>query len=319
MRTDRLWLLRAAAGTASIASLWFTPVAARRFSDWSGPENVGSAVNSIFNEQHPTLSPDGLSLYFVSDRPGGLGGFDIYAAHRTDRDSEWDPPIPIEALNSAASEFAPAFDPGGHLLFFGSERTGGCGGRDLWVSFRSNKHDDVGWEPPVNLGCVVNSPGFDDGPTFFEDEETGLGHLYFVSNRPGGRGDRDIWKTTRDWEGAFAAPTNVAELNSPASDSRPAVRRDGLEMFFTSQRPGSVPLNGVVSSDVWTSIRHSTLDPWSPPVNAGSLNSSAAEAAPALSKEGATLYFNSDRPGGFGALDLYVAHRVKSRTSDDDE
>ena len=312
MRTMRSLAVCTAAGVA--ASVWLlSPLSAKHFSDWGAPENVGAAVNTLFNEQHPALSPDGLSLYFVSDRPGGLGGFDIYAAHRADQDSSWGDPVPVAPLNSAASDFAPAFDPGGHFIFFGSERAGGCGGRDLWMSFRADKHDELGWEPPVNLGCVVNSPGFDDGPTFFEDDEAGLGTLYFISNRPGGVGDRDVWMTTRQWDGSFSQPVNVIELNSPASDSRPGVRRHGLEIFFTSQRTGSVPKNGVPSSDLWTAVRGSTLDPWSAPVNVGQLNTSATEAAPALSKDGTTLYFNSDRAGGFGALDLYVSRRVKTK------
>jgi Tol biopolymer transport system component len=310
MRTRTLLAVRTAVIVSAAVRLWI-PLSAKPFSDWTGPENVGAAVNTVFNEQHPALSPDGLSLYFVSDRPGGAGGFDLYAAHRASVDAPWDDPIPIEPLNSAASEFAPAFDPGGHLLFFGSERAGGCGGRDLWVSFRADKRDDQGWEPPVNLGCTVNSAGFDDGPTFFEDDETGLGTLYFISNRAGGRGDRDVWITARSWDGSFSAPVNVSELNSAASDSRPGIRRDGLEILFTSQRPGSVPVNGVPSSDLWTSTRNSTLEPWSPPVNIASLNSTAAEAAPSLAKDGSAVYFNSDRPGGFGGLDLYVSYRAK--------
>jgi len=302
---------------AAAATIWFgIPASATRLSDWDVPRNLGAAVNTTFNEQHPAISPDGQSLYFVSDRPGGQGGFDIYAAHRPSADAEWEDPIAIAPLNSDASEFAPAFDPGGHLLFFGSERAGGCGGRDLWVSFRPDKRDDLGWQPPVNLGCIVNSPGFDDGPTFFEDGERGVGTLYFISNRPGGRGDRDVWMAARSWDGVFTPPVNVTELNSPASDSRPGVRRDGLEIFFTSQRPGSVPLNAVPSSDLWTAVRSSTLDSWSPPINVGALNTTAAEAAPALSKDRTALYFNSDRPGGFGGLDLYVSHRVKTKSDE---
>src|SRR5262245_18485506 len=242
MRTNNTVMVRAAIATAAILSIR-VPASATHFSDWAAPENVGGSVNTAFNEQHPSISPDGLSLYFVSDRPGGLGGYDIYAADRPDTDSPWNDPVAIEALNSGASEFAPAFDPGGHLLFFGSERPGGCGGRDLWVSFRTNKRDDLGWEPPVNLGCDVNSPGFDDGPTFFEDEETGRDNLYFISNRTGGLGDRDIWMTTRSWDGSYGQPINVTELNSPSSESRPGIRRNALELCCTSQSAGSVPRN----------------------------------------------------------------------------
>jgi len=313
MRTSRLFTAHSAIVVAAIGWLSLIPLSGKGFSDWSSPENVGAAVNSVFNEQHPALSRDGSSLYFVSDRPGGLGGFDLYVSQRRDGESEWGTPVAVEALNSPASEFAPAFDPDGHMIFFGSERPGGCGGRDLWMSFRRNKRDDFGWEPPVNLGCIVNSPGFDDGPTLFEDETSGLTTLYFISNRPGGRGDRDIWTTTRSSDGSFSLPVNVTELNSAASDSRPAIARNGLEIFFTSQRTGSVPLNGVASTDLWSSFRRSAMDPWSTPVNVAALNSNATDAAPALSRDRATLFFNSDRPGGFGALDLYVSLRTRTK------
>ena len=316
MRVNRLWL-HSAACTAVVAWFLVSPIAAGHFSGWSAAENVGGVVNSAFNEQHPALSPDGLSLYFVSDRPNGLGGYDIWVAHRDDRESVWEDPVDVEALNSPASEFAPAFAHGGHILFFGSERDGGCGGRDLWVSFRRNTRDDFGWEPPVNLGCSVNSPVFDDGPTYFEDDEDGLGHLYFISNRPGGFGDRDVWRTTRNWDGSFNPPVNVTELNSPAVEARPGIRRDGLEFFFTSSRPGSVDSNGIPSSDLWTAVRRSTRRQWSTPINLGPLNTSAIEAAPALSQDATALYFNSNRPGGFGGLDLYVATRAKPRRDSD--
>jgi hypothetical protein len=213
-------------------------------------------------------------------------------------------------LNSAAGEFAPAFDPGGHVLFFGSERAGGCGGRDIWMSVRQDKREDFGWGPPANLGCVVNSSGFDDGPAYFE-EENGLATLYFISGRPGGLGDRDVWTSLRNSDGTFGPPVNVSELNSPAFDARPAVSRDGLDIVFTSQRPGSVEGASGPSSDIWASTRDTTGTTWSVPINLELLNTSAAEAAPALSKDRAALYFNSNRPGGSGGLDLYVTTRAK--------
>jgi hypothetical protein len=137
-----------------------------------------------------------------------------------------------------------------------------------------------------------------------------LGVLFFISDRPGGVGARDVWSTSHRNGGPFEAPVNVGELNSVADDSRPAVRSDGLEFFLTSQRVGSVPSGTTPSSDLWTSVRSSTNAPWSAPVNIESLNTSATEAAPALSSDGTTLLFNSNRPGGQGGLDLYVATRT---------
>ena len=217
----------------------------------------------------------------------------------------------IAALNSSSSEFAPTFDPTGHWLFFGSERDGGCGGRDLWLSYRSNRRDDLGWKAPIDLGCGLSWPRFDDGPTYFRDSATGVGVLFFISDRPGGVGGRDIWMASHRDGGALGAPVNVSELNSAADDSRPAVGADGLEFFFTSQRTGSIPSGNAPSSDLWTATRSSTAAVWSAPVNLAALNTSAAEAAPALSADGTTMIFNSNRPGGQGGLDLYVSTRTR--------
>jgi TolB protein len=290
-----------------------TPTATLQFSPWSSPQNLGASVNSAANEQHPALSPDGLSLYFSSDRSGGAGGFDLWVSRRSTPTSAWQTPVPIAALNSSASEFAPAFDPTGHWLFFGSERDGGCGGRDLWLSYRSNRRDDLGWKPPISLGCGLSWPGFDDGPTYFRDDRTGLGVLFFISDRPGGAGGRDVWMASHRDGGPFDAPVNVTELNSAADDSRAMVSADGLEFIFTSQRVGSIPSGTTPSSDLWTATRSSTAAAWSAPVNLATLNTSATEAAPALSRDQTTLFFNSNRPGGEGGLDLYFAARSAVR------
>jgi hypothetical protein len=93
-------------------------------------------------------------------------------------------------------------------------------------------------------------------------------------------------------------------------------------MFITSNRAGSVPDSaGQPSLDLWVSTRASTRDPWSTPVNLGlTVNTPAAEAGPALSCDGTTLYFYSTRPGGTGGEDLYVTtrHRIDGEDREDD-
>lgn len=99
----------------------------------------------------------------------------------------------------------------------------------------------------------------------------------------------------------------VAELSTPFNDSSPVIRRDGLEMFLTSDRPGT--LGGL---DLWVSTRASTADPWSMPINLGPVvNTAAMDAGCALSFHGTELYFSSNRPGGFGSRDLYRTTRSK--------
>jgi len=200
-----------------------------------------------------------------------------------------------------------------HLLFFASDRAGGCGGKDIYVSRRQNNREDFGedgWGPPQNLGCSINSDKDDFGPNYFEVNDVGI--LYFNSNRDGGAGGQDIYAATRGPDEAFGMPsfdlpTPVLELNTASNDQQPSVRRDGLEVIFTSDRPG-----GLGSFDLWVATRASTSDPWSNIQNLGSpVNSGAVDQRPALSWDGTELYFGSSRPGGLGSQDLYVSTRNK--------
>jgi len=287
-----------------------------QYGPWGAPVNLGAVVNSPANDQHPAISKDGLSLYISSDRPGALGGLDIWVSHRASTDDPWGPPGHLGPnINSPANDLAPTFTPDGHEMYFHSAGRGGCGLADLFVARRHDKRDDFGWQPAENLGCVVNSAFADAGPTYFEDETTGITTLYFTvqNNPPTSDQGYDIYASTRMGdEGKFGPPAIVPELSSPYRDTRTTIRRDGLEMIISSGRPG-----GVGSEDLWVSTRSSTLDPWGTPVNLGPVvNSSAFDGAPALSFDGTTLYFFSERPGGFGQRDLYVTTRERLRGPD---
>lgn len=109
----------------------------------------------------------------------------------------------------------------------------------------------------------------------------------------------------------FRSPSG---FNLHYTDLRTAIRRDGLEMLMSSDRPG-----GVGSFDLWVSTRETTRDAWSSPVNLGAtVNSDAQDGDPAMSRDARTLYFNSDRPGGFGGQDLYVTTRKRLRSTTND-
>ncbi len=289
-----------------LASVSFA--AGPQYSVWSQPVNLGPVINTGYNDQHPAISKDGLSLYLTSNRPGGFGADDLWVSQRPSVDDPWGPPQNLgPIINTSGVEFAPAFSRDGHVLFFHSDRPGGFGGADIWASYREHTLDDFGWQPPVNLGSGVNSPYDDAGPTFFQDDETGIITLYFTSNRPGVAGAADIFSAVMNPDGSFGPSALVPELNSPGRDTRSAIRHDGLEIIFQSDRTGSVG-----SGDLWVSTRPTTLDPWSTPVNVGpSVNSIYFDGAPALSSDGETLFFYSNRPGGFGANDLYMSTRHK--------
>jgi len=299
------------------------------FGPWSTPVNLGPVVNSRFNDRFPAISKNGLSLYFASDRPGGVNGAnpgqvpELWVSKRGSFDAPWQTPINLDAYNSVPvinsignNTGGPDFSPDGHQMFFFSARPrpDACGANDLYVSWRKNKRDDFGWQEPANLGCIINSPQDDNVPNYFEDEETGIISMYFASNRPGGPpgslpGSFHIYVSTLGDDALFGAAVLVPELSSAYDDTTTASRHDGLEFFVRSTRPeGRIGLE-----DIFVSTRETTTDPWSTPVSLGRpINYPGYKtAAPSLSWDGMTLYFWSDRPGGIGGQDLYMSTRRK--------
>ena len=258
-------------------------------------------VNSAFGETAPALSKDGLSLYFSSVRPG-FGGNDLWVSQRTSTGEPWGLPINLgPVVNSAFGDLQPNLSHDGHWLFFASGRPGAEGGGDIWVSYREHVHDDFGWQPPASVGPGVNSPTrTEQHPNFFQNDDAGVSQLFFA-----GAGD-GIFVSDQVPNGTFGPARPVVELDSPAFDRSPSVRFDGLEVFFQSNRPGF----GLF--DLWTATRRTVFDPWSAPINLGPLvNSIEGDGDPEIASDRETLYFGSNRPGGFGGNDLYMSTRTK--------
>jgi hypothetical protein len=308
-RTRSLRLLAAGAALLLVAILVPSTSAAPAYTGWSAPVNLGATINSASREVSPAISPDGLSLYYYSDRPGGFGADDIYASRRAMLGAAWGPPVNLGAtINSASREFAMSFSPDGHWLYFTSDRPGGVGGSDAYQSFRVNVNDDFGWQAPTNLGPPVNTTAFDGAISYFENG--GQPQLFFGSGRPGGLGGIDIWVTTRQADGSWGLPTAMPELSSPTAENRPNIRADGLEIFLYSDRPG-----GVGGNDLWVSTRPTVDSPWSTPVSLPApVNATASEQHPSLSTDGRTLFFASDRASGSGASDLWMTTRAAKLT-----
>jgi Tol biopolymer transport system component len=284
----------------------FAPEAAACFSQFSMPQNLGTGVNSASSEQHPVISPNGLSLYFASDRPGGQGSNDIYVAQRPTLTSAWGAAQNLGAtVNSASGESPGSISPDGREMFIISNRPGGSGGVDIWVMTRTDPNNDFGWSAPVNIGSVVNTTFADQNPNYFVDPASGTGTLYFASDRSSGTADvKDFFQSTRNPDGTFNAPTIINELNSPGDEVRTAISRDGLEIFFSSRRAGA-------NTNIFVSTRASVSSPWNPPVLIANLNvEGSGSTQPALSSDGTVLYFVSNRPGGSGVTDLYSTTRV---------
>jgi len=305
-----------------------SPIASRheaddppRFSGWSTPVNLGLPVNTSFIQQGVSISKNGLSLYFqCGNCPGNIGGADIFVSQRASVGDPWGPPQPLgPTINTVANEQAPRQSRDGHRLFFNSDRPNGFGGHDLHVARRRDTHDDFAWEPAVNLGAGVNTIMDDLQADPFEDDQAGTDILYFASG-PGGSGGTDIYASVLLPDGTYAPRALVPELNSSSIDRTPSIRRDGLEMFLASDRPGTL---GAI--DLWVATRAKTSDPWSAPVNLGPVvNTTQIEARPALPFDGTTLYFQSTCPGAVVCasdatscvFDLWVTTRSKLKGPD---
>ena len=155
---------------------------------------------------HAALSPDGGTLYFVSDMPGGHGGTDIWYSDKQG-DGSWGTPINAGAwINSAGDEMFPNIGPDG-TLYYSSDGFAGMGGLDVFSSTGEKSR----WTAPVNLGYPVNSAGDDFAYiTNYEGEEGVAGYL--SSNRKGGRGGDDIYSFT------YEKPKIVIILRGTTSD-----------------------------------------------------------------------------------------------------
>jgi hypothetical protein len=211
--------------------------------------------------------------------------------------SEWSAPVNLgPTINSPFVDNLAELSKDGLSLYFTSNRPGGSGMLDLWVSRRAST--DESWGAPVNLGPTVNSSENDAGPNMSRD-----GHYLFITSaRPGGFGLNDIWVFWRaDVHDDFAweAPVNLGPpINGPAFDAGPVLRRP--EFYFTSG-PNANALDIYVSSATGTGFETPHL--------VAELSSPAADARPALRYDRREIFLSSNRSGGFGADDIWGSTR----------
>jgi Tol biopolymer transport system component len=243
-------------------------------------------------------------LYFSSDRsPGGSGGFDIWVSQRLAIDLPWEAPVNLgPTVNGPANDNGPSLSPDGRQLFFISNRPGGAGLADLYVSRRIRSDAGYVWDTPVNLSSL-NTSGIDAAPNYFANPH-GRPQLFFTTTRLGGPEDIHVSELQKD--GVWGIPVPVFEINSPAPDGRSTIRSDGLEIIFDSGREG----NG--QTHLYESHRDHVWQPWSIPEKVtGAVNSGTFDARPWLSHDGRTLYFTTLTAAGH--LDLLVSTRALLR------
>lgn len=259
----------------------------------SGPTNMGPIINTAARDAEPTFTADGNTMYFnCFDRQGQVGS-DICVTHRV-ADS-WSEPEIVQAVSTSDYlEVEPLLSPDGNQLYIMSNRPGGEGATDIWVSEMVNGE----WSEPENLGAPINSP-YSDHCVYFTGENWEF--AYWTSTRPGGYGGNDIWmseKVNGVWQEAENLGPNV---NSAASEHHSLPSEDGRSLYVTTTRD-----QGYGMEDIYVTSRQGDGS-WTELVNLGpEVNSDQHDRCPAFSPDFSLFYFDSERAGGFGNKDLWV-------------
>ena len=262
--------------------------------------NLGSAVNTGANERFPDISSDDLDLYLSSDRSGGSGLLDMYKSTRPDTGNSFGTPSNLGAtINSTALDTGPSITGNDVALFFSSTRsgTGAQGGFDIWVSVSSGA--------PGNVSSI-NSTFNDVAPDI---HSSGLA-MVFHSNRAN-NGKNDLYVTKRTAIGSpWGTPFSLATASdTDSNDVGATVSSDGLSLYFASDRDGGIGESGTY--DMYVSTRLNTESSFGAAVNLGAgINSIYDDMGPSISSDGSTLYFDSNRDGGFGGFDVYQSTAV---------
>jgi outer membrane protein OmpA-like peptidoglycan-associated protein len=288
--------------------------------------NLGPAINHEELDYGPTISADGKTLYFVSNRKGSRitrdGDFshDFWSAKKANSNDTVFITIPMNidtvdaGVNTVMNEGVANIAADRQTLYFtGCNRADGLGDCDIYVSEIQGDR----WSTPRNLGRNVNSEYWDSQPSI----SPGQDRLYFVSNRPsptnedgGGQDDTDIWYC--DWDedfGEWKPAVNMGpDVNTSKAEAGPFIAADGITLFFSSN--GHVPNMGGL--DFYKTVKtgaqdRAGRDRWSKPEQLPApINTKEDEQFISLPASGDVMYFSSrrrDLPGWQGNLDIFMA------------
>jgi hypothetical protein len=242
----------------------------------------------------PALSDDQLEIWFVSSRTGGLGRWDVWTAARPSIAAPWSGLVPLTAVNSSADELGVAVAPDRRSLFIATNRAGGSGGYDIWMSFRWSTSDP--WPAPIPMP-TLNTASDELDPSMAGD---GL-ELFFASNRPPSSGF-GIWSATRSLPTAFVWNPARRHYDNFRDERSPVVSHDGTRLFFTYP-DGSGQTDFFESRRTASSFTFAALGR-----ELTEVNSSRVESRGDLTADGFSFYLTRE---SLGDVDIYRADRIQ--------
>lgn len=262
-------------------------------------KNLGPTVNSTFADYVPTISADESVLIFTSRRANGTSNEltttgeyyeDIYISYKIN--DAWSVPVSIGSnINTKGHEACIGLSADGQQLYiYKDDNLDG----NIYVC---NLNGDT-WSAPKKLGLNINTKAWEPSASLSADGNT----LYFVSNRKGGFGGRDIYKSQKLPDGSWGLPQNLGSLiNSPYDEDAPFIHPDGKTLYFSSNGPTSMGGFDVFSSTL------SDLNLWSVPENIGyPINTTDDDIFYVLSASGKHAYYSTFKADGNGEKDIYV-------------
>jgi len=268
-------------------------------------KNLGFDINSEFDEGMPSITADGKTLIFTSRRPDTKGGGidpntgqyydDIYMATWNDEKGTWNPAEGVEGnLNTAGHDACLSISPDGNIIFVYRNIHEATESGDI---FYSTKRADGKWNTPKTIGKHVNSTYFESSACLSPDGNM----LYFVSERKGGYGNADIWKSKKIGKNLWGKPINLGPaINSEEDELGVFMHPDGKTLFFTSK--GHNTMGGY---DIFMSQMKPDSS-WTEPVNLGyPINSTKDEINFVMTADGKKAYVSSRKDGGLGGADIY--------------
>lgn len=258
-------------------------------------ENLGGDVNSIHHDYSPLVSTDGSTLIFTSNRStdeyklkSGTNYEDIYISKK--QGDSWGIPQKISPnINVKYNDAAASLSHDGKTLFLYYEEGAG----DIYVS---NLEGDE-WTKPVPLNRNINTPLFWETSACISADGK---KLYFTSNRPGGRGELDIYVSELDSKGNWGRAVNLGPtINTPGNEDSPFIHADGVTLYFSSDGHPTMGSNDIF----WSQLKDGK---WTKPVNMGfPINSIEYDGFFTMSEDKKTGYFSARRQDGLGNADLY--------------
>lgn len=258
------------------------------------PINLGANINTSYPEYLPAITADEKTLIFTSQRNTGKGlNEDFYISHQTD--SGWTMATNLgKPINTSENEGAQTISPDGKYIYFtGCNRKDGLGSCDIYYSRKTGNS----WSEPLNIGPPINTSRWESQPSISADGRS----LYFCTNRPGGRGGKDIWVSHREKDEIWGEPINLGEnINTIKDDQCPFIHPDNQTLYFSSD--GHL---GMGDADLFFSKKNKSGE-WNIAINLGyPINTNKNESSMIVSADGHHAYFASDRLATYGALDLY--------------